>query len=105
MRSVARLKPIWDLLRQLLTSHGHPASLDRIAYDPDEGWRIHFLAADPGLVAAMHAIAGEARGPGDLSAFDAHDQVRDWLRRIEDRIVYLWVTVRQSVPLRITAND
>jgi hypothetical protein len=78
----------WDLLRQLLISQGHPASLDRIAYDPDEGWRIYFLGADPGLVAAMHAIAGEARGPGDLSAFDAHDQVRDWLRRIEDRIVF-----------------
>ena len=78
----------WDLLRRLLTRLGHPTSLDRIVYDPDEGWRIHFLAADPGLVAAMHAIAGEARGPGDLSAFDAHDQVRDWLRRIEDRIVY-----------------
>jgi hypothetical protein len=78
----------WDLLRQLLTRLGHPTSLDRIAYDPDEGWRIHFLAADPGLVAAMHAVAGEESGPGDLSAFDAHDQVRDWLRRIEDRIVY-----------------
>jgi hypothetical protein len=25
----------WDLLRQLLTRQGHPASLDRIAYDPD----------------------------------------------------------------------
>ncbi len=77
----------WDLLRQLLTSQGHPASLDRIAYDPDEGWRIHFLAADPGLVAAMHEVAGEESGPGDLSAFDAHDQIRDWLRRIECRIV------------------
>ena len=78
----------WDLLRRLLTRLGRPASLDRIAYDPDEGWRIHFLAADPGLVAAMHEVAGEESGPGDLSAFDAHDQVRDWLRRIEYRIVY-----------------
>jgi hypothetical protein len=78
----------WDLLRRLLTRLGHRACLDRIAYDPDEGWRIHFLGADPGLVAAMHAVAGEETGPGDLSAFDAHDQVRDWLRRIEDRIVY-----------------
>ena len=79
----------WDLLRQLLTRQGHPASLDRIAYDPDEGWRIHFLAADPGLVAAMHEVAGKESGPGDLLAFDAHDQVRDWLRRIEYRIGYL----------------
>ena len=78
----------WDLLRLLLTRRGHPPSLDRIAYDPDEGWRIHFLAADPGLVAAMHAVAGEESGPGDLSAFDAHDQIRDWLSRIENRIVY-----------------
>jgi len=77
----------WDLLRQLLTRQGRPASLDRIAYDPDEGWRIYFLAADPGLVAAMHEAAGEENGPGDLLAFDAHDQVRDWLRRIEYRIV------------------
>ena len=77
----------WGLLRRLLTRLGHPASLDRIAYDPDEGWRIHFLGADPGLVAAMHEVAGEESGPGDLSAFDAHDQVRDWVRRIEDRIV------------------
>jgi hypothetical protein len=77
----------WDLLRQLLTRPGHPASLDRIAYGPDEGWRIHFLAADPGLVAAMHEVAGKESGPGDLSAFDAHDQVRDWLTRIENRIV------------------
>jgi hypothetical protein len=75
-------------LRRLLTGHGHPASLDRIAYDPDEGWRIHFLGAHPGLVAAMHTVAREESGPGDLSAFDAHDQVRDWLRRIEHRIVY-----------------
>ena len=60
---------------------------DRIAYDPDEGWRIHFLGAHPGLVAAMHTVAREESGPGDLSAFDAHDQVRDWLRRIENRIV------------------
>ena len=78
----------WDLLSQLLTSQGHPASLDRIAYDPDEGWRIHFLAADPGLVAAMHEVAREENGPGDLSAFDAHDQIRDWLSRIENRIAY-----------------
>ena len=77
----------WDLLRELLTSQGHPASFDRIVYDPDEGWRIHFVATDPGPVAAMHAVAGEESGPGDLSAFDAHDQVRDWLRRIENRIV------------------
>ena len=77
----------WDLLRRLLTRLGRPASLDLIAYDPDEGLRIHFLAADPGLVAAMHEAAGEENGPGDLSAFDAHDQVRDWVRRIEDRIV------------------
>ena len=78
----------WGLLRRLLTRLAHATSLDRIAHDPDEGWCIHFLAADPGLVAAMHAIAGEESGPGDLCAFDAHDQVRDWLRRIEDRIVY-----------------
>jgi hypothetical protein len=44
----------WDLLRRLLSAHGHLASLDRIACDPDEGWRIHFLATDPGPVAAMH---------------------------------------------------
>jgi hypothetical protein len=78
----------WGLLRRLLSGHGHPASLDRIAYDPDEGWRIHFLAADPELVVAMHKVAGEENGPGDLSAFDAHDRVSLWLRRIEDRIVY-----------------
>ena len=36
----------------------------------------------------MHEVAGEESGPGDLSAFDAHDQVRDWLRRIENRIAY-----------------
>ena len=91
----------WDLLRQLLTRQGHPASLDRIAYDPDEGWRIHFLATDPGLVAAMHAVAGEESGPGDLSAFDAHDQVSDWLKRIEDRIVYpLGDGSPSRVPLR-----
>ena len=77
----------WDLLCRLLTELGHPASLDRIAYDPDEGWRIHFSAADPELVVAMHEVAGEENGPGDLSAFDAHDQVRDWLTRIENRIV------------------
>jgi hypothetical protein len=77
----------WELLRLLLTRRGHPVSLDRIANDPDEGWRIHFLAADPGLVAAMHEVAGKESGPGDLSAFDAHDQVSDWLRRIEYRIV------------------
>ena len=77
----------WDLLRQLLTRQGHPASLDRIAYDPDEGWRIYFLGADPELVAAIHEVAGKENGPGDLSAFDAHDQVRDWVRRIEGRIV------------------
>jgi hypothetical protein len=76
----------WDLLRQLLMRQGHPVSLDRIAYDPGEGWRIYFLAADPGLVAAMHEVAGEENGPGDLLAFDAHEQVRDWLRRIEYRI-------------------
>ena len=78
----------WDLLRQLLTRKGHPASLDRIAYDPDEGWRIYFLGADPGLVAAMHEVAVKENCPDDLSAFDAHDQVRNWLRRIEYRIVY-----------------
>jgi hypothetical protein len=77
----------WDLLCRLLTELGHPASLDRIAYDPDEGWRIHFSAADPELVVAMHEVAAKESGPGDLSAFDAHDQVRDWLRRIEYRIV------------------
>ena len=76
----------WDLLRQLLTGRGPPASLDRIAYDPEEGWRIHFRAADPGLVAAMHEVAGKESGPGDLSAFDAHSQVKDWLRRIEYRV-------------------
>jgi hypothetical protein len=49
----------------------------------------------------MHEVAGKESGPGDLSAFDAHDQVTDWLRRIEDRIVYpfgWWFGSR--VPLR-----
>jgi hypothetical protein len=35
----------------------------------------------------MLEVAAKESGPGDLSAFDAHDQVRDWLRRIEYRIV------------------
>jgi hypothetical protein len=77
----------WDLLRQLLTRQGSLASLDRIDYDPEGGWCIHFRAADPEFVVAMHEIADEDNGPGDLSAFDAHDQVRDWLRRIEKRVV------------------
>ena len=58
-RSVERWKSYWDLLCRLLTELGHPAFLDRIAYDPDEGWRIHFSAADPELVVAMHEVAGE----------------------------------------------
>jgi hypothetical protein len=78
----------WDLLRRLLTGHGHPACLDRLDHDPAGGWCIHFSAADPELVVAMHEVAGKESGPGNLSAFDAHDQVTDWLRRIEDRIVY-----------------
>jgi hypothetical protein len=77
----------WDLLRRLLTGHGHPACLDRLDHDPEGGWCIHFSAADPELVVAMHEVAAKESGPGDLSAFDAHDQVRDWLRRIEYRIV------------------
>src|ERR1700733_6218283 len=77
----------WDLLRRLLTRNGHPACLDRLDHDPAGGWCIHFSAADPELVVAMHEVAGEENGPGDLSAFDAHDQVRDWLTRIENRIV------------------
>ena len=80
-------KAYWDLLRRLLTSNGQPAFLDRLDHDPEGGWCIHFSAAYPELVVAMHEVAGEENGPGDLSAFDAHDQVKDWLRRIENRVV------------------
>jgi hypothetical protein len=77
----------WDLLRKLATRQGYSVSLDRMDHYPEGGWRIHFNAADPAFVVAMHEVAGKENGPGDLSAFDAHDQVRDWLRRIEYRIV------------------
>jgi hypothetical protein len=77
----------WDLLRRLLTTNGYPTRLDRLDHDPEGGWCIHFSTVYPDLVVAMHEVAGEENGPGDLSAFDAHDQVRDWLTRIENRVV------------------
>ena len=76
----------WRMLHQLLMEEGHPTSLERIDGGCEGGWRIYFRAEQPELVAALHEIAGQEAIPDNLRAFDAHDHVRDWLRRIEDRV-------------------
>ena len=63
--SVSRFKPI-GTSSPTADQTGASGVSRSVAYDPDEGLRIHFLAADPGLVAAMHEAAGEENGPGDL---------------------------------------
>jgi hypothetical protein len=78
----------WELLQRLVARHVKSIVLDRIDQcDPDDGWCIHFICADPATVIMLHNIATAERGPGDLLDFDAAELVRHWLRRLEDRFV------------------
>jgi hypothetical protein len=78
----------WELLRRLAARRGKPVVLDRIEQcATGAGWQIHFICADPATVTLLHDIATEESGPGDLLDFEAAENIRQWLRRLEDRFV------------------
>jgi hypothetical protein len=81
------VKAYWDLLRRLLVQCGQEVHLRAIEHDPDQGWCIYFVADDPEAIATLHEIAGNEDGPGDLLGFDADGHIRQWLGRIETRLI------------------
>ena len=55
----------FDILQAVLTRHGHEIDLDRIEYEPDIGWLIHYRARDPITITMLHDIAAGDPGPSD----------------------------------------
>jgi len=55
----------FDILRAVLTRHGHQIDLDRIEHHPAIGWLIHYRARDPITITMLHDIAAGDPGPSD----------------------------------------